>query len=94
MVHTTLMVSGKPALNLGAAVNTPSNELFPFISREGVLYFSSNKNGGLGGLDLYRTSLNGISTGIVKSLPSPVNSAADDFGFCTDSSGNSGYFYQ
>jgi outer membrane protein OmpA-like peptidoglycan-associated protein len=39
--------------NLGPNINTDKNEVFPFIHNDGTLYFSSNKEGGTGGLDIY-----------------------------------------
>jgi outer membrane protein OmpA-like peptidoglycan-associated protein len=43
---------GKP-INLGPSINSNKNEVFPFIHDDGTLYFSSNKEGGSGGLDVY-----------------------------------------
>jgi outer membrane protein OmpA-like peptidoglycan-associated protein len=43
---------GKP-INLGASINSNKNEVFPFIHDDGTLYFSSSKEGGSGGLDVY-----------------------------------------
>jgi tetratricopeptide (TPR) repeat protein len=43
---------GEPE-NLGATVNTPYNESFPFIAANGTLYFASNGHAGLGGLDIF-----------------------------------------
>ena len=41
-------------VNLGPQVNTTHDELTPFYDqRNGVLYFSSNREGGLGGHDIY-----------------------------------------
>src|SRR5690606_35332192 len=43
---------GQPE-NLGIKVNTEGQEMFPFISDKGILYFSSNGHLGLGGLDVF-----------------------------------------
>lgn len=43
---------GKP-INLGPSINSNKNEVFPFIHDDGTLYFSSSKEGGSGGLDVY-----------------------------------------
>ena len=43
---------GKPQ-NLGEEINTPGKELFPFINKNGILYFSSNGHPGYGGLDIF-----------------------------------------
>ena len=67
-------------INLGARVNTAKNEIFPYISENGILYFSSN---GLpnnkGGLDIYKIDLD-ERTSRSTSLGEPFNSEADDFG--------------
>lgn len=79
-------------VNLGSTINSASNELFPYISEENMLYFSSNRSNGLGGLDIYYVDMDKSSTGKVLPLDSPINSSADDFGICMDSTGQSGYF--
>ncbi|RDK84887.1 OmpA family protein [Marinirhabdus gelatinilytica] len=72
---------GEP-VNLGPGINTEARESFPFISDEGNLYFSSDGRAGLGGYDIYVTTLdaNGMPTKI-KNLGEPANSNQDDFGF-------------
>jgi hypothetical protein len=74
--------------NLGNKINTPSDEVFPFISKSGKLYFSSNKQGGKGGLDIYYSEKLDSDP---LSFESPINSPQDDFGIWTDSTGNNGY---
>jgi len=65
--------------NMGEAINTFGNEVFPFVSRAGKLYFSSDGHPGFGQLDLFEaTRSKGIIT--VKNMGEPVNSSADDFG--------------
>ena len=39
--------------NLGPEINTPGDELFPFIRNDSVLYFASNGHPGMGGLDIF-----------------------------------------
>ena len=41
--------------NLGQKVNTEGQEMFPFMSSNGTLYFSSNGHLGMGGLDIFFT---------------------------------------
>ncbi len=82
-------------INLGPLVNTPGDELFPFVHDDGYLYFSSNGRPGMGGFDLFRIKLgaDGIPVGISENLKSPINSAADDFNIVLRSGGMSdGYF--
>jgi outer membrane protein OmpA-like peptidoglycan-associated protein len=51
---------GKP-INLGASINSNKNEVFPFIHDDGTLYFSSSKEGGSGGLDVYYARIKMLS---------------------------------
>ena len=41
--------------NLGPEVNTQSQEYYPSVSANGTLYFSSNREGGKGSGDIYRS---------------------------------------
>lgn len=76
--------------NLGAAVNTEGNEMFPFVAADTTLYFASNGHAGFGGLDIYRYDLTGTTE--VKNMGHPVNSSKDDFGLILDAKTNTGYF--
>lgn len=79
-------------INIGQNVNMEGNELFPFLQNDSTLYFSSNSNTGLGGLDIFVTHfVNGDWTK-PQNLGSPINSSGDDFGFIIDSIGRNGYF--
>lgn len=40
--------------HLDAPVNTPAQEFYPSVTKDGTLYFSSNRPGGSGGGDIYR----------------------------------------
>ncbi len=77
-------------------INTRNKEMFPTVDGD-TLYFSSDKNGGLGGLDIYKTYLDRETNkwSFPEPLPVPFNSGADDFGLITDRSSEdeiSGYF--
>jgi outer membrane protein OmpA-like peptidoglycan-associated protein len=78
--------------NLGPKVNTSENELFPYLNKEDKLYFSSNRNGGFGKLDLYSAQLVNTEYIHVKNLGIPFNSDADDFGYTEDPAGYGGFF--
>lgn len=80
---------GEPQ-NLGGSINTEGRETFPFISKNNELYFSSNGHLGLGGLDIFVTSLNGHVS--VKNVGEPVNSKQDDFAFYIDTGNGQGFF--
>ena len=82
---------GRP-VNLGARINTPGDEMFPYIHPSGVLYFASNGRGGLGGLDIYRVDLSRGEEAKVYNLGYPINSSRDDFGLITDETERTGFF--
>ncbi|MCA6078565.1 OmpA family protein [Fulvivirga sedimenti] len=66
--------------NMGPDINTTGNEMFPYVSEDGALYFSSDGHPGFGALDLFvARRQNGKTT--IENLGEPMNSAADDFGF-------------
>lgn len=67
-------------INLGAPVNTPDDELYPYIKEDGILYFSSNGHIGMGGMDIFKAIPSGDSFSDVQNMQYPINSSADDFG--------------
>ncbi|MBN8575826.1 MAG: tetratricopeptide repeat protein [Cytophagales bacterium] len=76
-------------VNLGAAINSPWDEQFPWVSA-GKLYFASNGHSGLGGLDLFSTELRAPAEPV--NLGYPINSEFDDFGITfTDSLATHGF---
>ncbi|MBY0426160.1 MAG: carboxypeptidase-like regulatory domain-containing protein [Cytophagales bacterium] len=75
--------------NLGPTVNTVYDEMFPFI-KNNTIYYSSNRPGGLGGLDIFYTTLD--KKGKTKNIGYPINSNSDDFGIIFEKNGASGYF--
>lgn len=79
-------------VNLGPQINTPGNELFPVLSGDSILYFSSDGHGGLGGLDLFACSFSAQNFGPIRNLGYPMNSPADDFGLALAEGGRKGYF--
>ena len=80
-------------VNLGPAVNTEGDEIFPFIHADGTLFFSSDSRDGLGKLDIYFTRENAGGTWKeAKNLGEPFNSEADDFGMIVDLETKNGYF--
>lgn len=84
---------GKP-INLGPKVNTPKNEVFPYVHADGTLFYSSNGLPGSGGLDIYylkNTKQDG-GLGVPVNLGAPFNSEKDDFGFIVDVDMKNGYF--
>jgi len=68
-------------VNLGAAVNTVSDEVTPaYDVGEGYLYFASNGHPGFGGLDVFRAAGGSGGFSAPENLGEPVNSSADDYG--------------
>lgn len=68
-------------LNMGNKVNTPGNEIFPFITPDNLLYFSSDGREGIGGLDVFETKIKDYKAGKVYNMGKPVNSEFDDFAY-------------
>jgi len=71
--------------NLGSNVNGVRDEVFPFV-KDGVVYFSSNRFEGLGGLDIYKAGQLGKGTPL--NLGNVYNTPQDDFGYYMDVKGN------
>lgn len=82
---------GEP-VNLGPNVNTPEREQFPFISKDGVLYFASNGRMGFGNLDIYRAEMEDDGTfAEAQNLGNSLNSGFDDFAFVIKPNEDKGY---
>jgi outer membrane protein OmpA-like peptidoglycan-associated protein/tetratricopeptide (TPR) repeat protein len=82
---------GKP-INIGKPINTIGNELFPFISEDTTLYFSSNIHPGMGKLDIfYSKPINDTSWTEPMNMRAPINTIGDDFAFIKDSKLNRGF---
>ncbi|MGZ4159009.1 MAG: OmpA family protein, partial [Bacteroidia bacterium] len=82
---------GKPQ-NLGEDVNTPGSEVFPYIRKDGMLYFSSDGHSGFGGLDVFSATKIDSKYTQVKNLGAPLNSSTDDFGIVFSDDNTKGYF--
>ncbi|HSO86939.1 MAG TPA: OmpA family protein [Draconibacterium sp.] len=67
-------------VNLGETINTPGDEMFPYVRDNGELYFASNYHLGMGGFDIFVAKKNDEGNWKVENMGSPVNSPADDFG--------------
>jgi outer membrane protein OmpA-like peptidoglycan-associated protein/tetratricopeptide (TPR) repeat protein len=84
---------GEP-VNLGAIINTPGNEMSPFIHVDNrTLYFSSDGHTGLGGYDIFvsRRGDNG-NWGEPENLGYPLNTHYDEIGLIVNARGDKGYF--
>ena len=79
-------------VNLGSTINTPMNEMFPYMMNDTMLYFASNGLYGLGGLDIYSSKKGGNSWSRPTNLGYPINTSHDDFGYLPEKNGETGYF--
>ena len=78
--------------NLGPEIDTPGDEMFPYLRADTLLYFSSDGHPGFGGLGMFKATLNSTrDRWSVENLGLPMNSAGDDFGI-TFGPGESGFF--
>ena len=77
--------------NLGQKVNTEGQEMFPFIGNENTLYFSSDSQLGLGGLDVFFTKEVDGKWASARNVGIPVNSNADDFAFSINETSGEGF---
>lgn len=82
---------GEPE-NLGTAVNSRANDLFPSLDAAGLLHFSSDREGGLGKLDIYGCAGTDGRFEKATALPAPINSAGNDIGWAAHPDLLSGYF--
>ncbi len=80
-------------INLGPRINTSGNEIAPYIF-ENSFYFASDVFYGLGGMDIYKSNMEGEDFGIPVNLGDPINTEFDDFGMIIRNEGDGllGYF--
>ncbi|WP_431107937.1 OmpA family protein [Winogradskyella poriferorum] len=81
---------GEPE-NLGQKVNTEGQEMFPYISSNNTLYFSSNGHLGLGGMDVFYTKVIDGKMAPVRNVGIPINSNGDDFAFTINEETEEGF---
>lgn len=77
--------------NLGQWINTPGDEVFPYVREDSVLYFASEGHPGFGGLDIFRAVQQPSGGWTVENMGRPINTSADDFGI-TFGQGEQGYY--
>lgn len=80
---------GEPQ-NIGTQVNSAARETFPYVDGN-ILYFSSDKPGTKGGLDIFMVPLDDPYAKPIN-LGSPINSRYDDFCFIIDRAQKKGFF--
>lgn len=81
-------------VNLGKDINTEGQEMFPWISPEGLFFFSSNGHVGLGGLDVFVMTMEAqnFTFDNLTNVGKPLNSQNDDFALSFNQDGKTGYF--
>lgn len=79
-------------VNLGEKVNTEGREQYPFVSKENILYFSSDGYINFGLLDVYKSNILNDTTAETQNMGTPINSGYDDFAFYICKNNSSGFF--
>lgn len=94
-LYVTLNTNGKwsDPVNMGNAVNSTFNEVFPFLDGENNLYFSSNNIQGFGGYDIYVCKFNNNTWERPINLATPINTIYDDVAFTIDRNTGKTAFY-
>ncbi len=66
-------------VNMGKDINTPGDEMFPYVAPDAKLYFASDGHPGLGKLDMFvATRSQGVIS--IENVGTPINTRFDDFG--------------
>ncbi|MEO1451783.1 MAG: OmpA family protein, partial [Bacteroidota bacterium] len=75
-------------------LNTKQDERSVFMAGDGrTIYFASEGYGGLGGLDIFKTTLNADgSIGEIINIGAPFNTEQDDYGFIVRADGSEAFF--
>lgn len=80
------------SVNMGPKINTPKNEVVPFIHADGTLFFASDGLPGNGGLDIFYVKTSKAQQELPVNIGAPFNTSSDDFGFIIDADMKNGYF--
>jgi hypothetical protein len=83
------------AENFGPNINSSFDEMTPFLSANGkALWFSSNREEGVGGLDIFKSEFDFVKKEwqVSTNLGLPINSSKDDAYLRFSSDGQIGYF--
>jgi peptidoglycan-associated lipoprotein len=82
---------GEP-VNMGPAINTAGDEMYPYVRSADILYFSSNGHKGFGGLDIFKASRKQQGGWLVENMGMPINSPSDDISIIFEREREAGYF--
>ncbi len=77
--------------NMGATINTAEDEIFPYVSPDEKLYFSSDGHVGFGMLDIF-VAVRKSGKVTIENMGPSVNSAYDDFGLVYSDHPFEGFF--
>jgi hypothetical protein len=80
-------------VNLGDAVNSQANELYPFLDSENNLFFSSDGSQGYGGYDIYVCKFKSNTWEKPINLGTPINTKFDDVAFKLNKKDSKSAFY-
>lgn len=93
---STMIKDGKwsEPVNMGDKINTPGDEMSPFIHFDNrTLYFSSNGRPCMGGFDIFMSRMDKDSVwSEPENLGYPINTQTDEIGLIINSSGTIAYF--
>jgi len=78
--------------NLGDDLNSAANEVYPRMQSDGTLYFSSDRIGGQGNLDIYHSELKDAEWLAPLTFPAPLNSPFNDLGYVSYHGGSRALF--
>ncbi len=79
--------------NLGDKINTPYDEISPFIHVNGrTLFIASNGKPGFGGYDIYRSDYENSAWMATENFGSPVNNHEDQFSMFITRDGQRGFY--
>lgn len=83
----------QPAQNLGKEINTPDDEISPFIHPNGItLFFASNGYPGLGGMDLYYADKINNKWTVPQNFGFPINTSRDQVSLFITADNKNGYY--
>ena len=83
---------GRPR-NLSEIINTEGDELYPYLRNDSTLYFASDGHGGMGGLDIFVTTLDSLGEWTAPTnLKHPFNSTGNDYGITFHPNEERGFF--
>lgn len=96
-IYVTQLRSGRwtEPSNLGSNINTPYDEISPFLSNDGrKLFFSSNNEKSIGGFDVFQSVFlpEQVDWSMAQNLGMPVNSGNDDMDYMVAQGGKTALF--